>query len=108
MKVAQQDDNDAVTLLMDLRVYSIDAVLSAAYLFTDVCYIKVDTVDGDKALVQLSAKTPDTVVEQIAKNFQNEVIDQQLRLRLRRETEEIRRMIIAEAFAPLEAIPNEE
>jgi His-Xaa-Ser system protein HxsD len=32
----------------------------------------------------------------------NELIDQQLRVRLRRETADIQRMIIAEAFAPLE------
>jgi His-Xaa-Ser system protein HxsD len=108
MKMVQQHNDNAVTLLADLRVYSTDAITNTAYLFTDLCHIAMDPVNSQTIAIRLSAKTAGVVLEQTAKEFENELIDQQLRLRLRRETEEIRKMIISEAFAPLESVPDKE
>ena len=108
MKIVQQDNDDAVILLADLRIYSTDAITNTAYLFTGVCHVGMEPVDSQTIAVRLSAKTPGVVLVQTAKDFENELIDQQLRLRLRRETEDIRKTILSEAFAPLESVPDEE
>jgi His-Xaa-Ser system protein HxsD len=52
--------------------------------------------------VEISSKGPKCDLEQIAKDFHNELIDQELRERIRNETHHLQEMIVREAFAPLE------
>jgi len=108
MNIVQHDNDNAITLLADLRLYDTNAITNTSYLFTAACNIAMDTVDSHTIAIRLSPKTPGVVLQQTAKDFENELIDQQVRLRLRRETAEIQKMIISEAFAPLESVPDEE
>ena len=49
----------------------------------------------------ISPKELQTDVESLVPEFLNELIDQELRVRVQRETAEIHRLIVSEAFAPL-------
>jgi His-Xaa-Ser system protein HxsD len=100
--MADDTTDGSVTMTVDLSVYCRDAILNTAYLFTDKYYVDVKTADEKTATVQMTPKDPAARREGAAQEFMNELIDQQLRVRLRRETAEIHRMIIAEAFAPLD------
>ena len=108
MSPFEHNTDGSITLSVDLSIYCQDAVKSTAYLFTDRCYITVEMGQDGKALVRLSGKTPSTDVEVLAKEFMNALIDEELRARLRRETGEIQRLIVSEAFAPLERSESEE
>ena len=94
--------NEGMTVTVDLTLYCRDAILNTAYLFTDRYYVDVKTIDEKTASVRMVPKDSAVRQENILQEFMNELVDQQLRTRLRRETAEIHRMIIAEAFAPLE------
>jgi len=98
-----------IKLDLDVSFYSRDAILSTAYLFTDKCYINLLSY-GDKIaqLVFLRKKQNDNNLELLINDFLNELIDQQLRYRIDCETKDIKKIIIAEAFAPLENIPESE
>ena len=91
----------SVTFSVDTSVYCRDAIVSTAHLFTESCHMRISEEHG-KVVVSVSPKAPDVDVQHVVRDFHNELIDQQLRIRLRRETGEIQKLIIAEAFAPLE------
>ena len=98
-----------IKLNLDVGLYSRDAILSTAYLFTDKCYINLQSYGQKVAQVFFSQKSnKNRELELLVKEFLNELVDQQLRVRIRNETKGIQKMIVVEAFAPLENIPESE
>lgn len=88
-----------IDVTFDSAVFSVDAVKMACYRFLDrftsdiqlcegqiVCHLSFD----DKLI-----SAPDAHVD----NFKKEVLDQDLRLKLKAETEPIRNLILAHAFS---------
>lgn len=98
-----------IRLNLDVSLYSRDAILSTAYIFTDRCYIHLLSY-GDKVaqLDFLRKKDDKHDLELLINDFLNQLIDQQLRVRIHNETKDIKKMIVAEAFAPLENISKSE
>jgi His-Xaa-Ser system protein HxsD len=97
-----------VDVTFDSAVFSVDAVKMACYRFLDrftsdielregriVCHLDF----GDK----LAGLSPDAHVE----SFKKEVLDQDLRLKLKAETEPIRNLILAHAFSKTGLIADE-
>jgi His-Xaa-Ser system protein HxsD len=101
-KESQLNECRDCALTVDLSLYCREAILETAYLFTGKYHVNVTTTDEKTATVRFVPKIPGLRQGDVAQDFMNELIDQQLRVRLRRETADIQRMIIAEAFAPLE------
>lgn len=96
-----------IRLNLDVNLYSRDAILSTAYLFTDKCHINFLSYGDRIAQLDFMQKNHDNYeLELVVKDFLNELIDQQLRVRIHNETKDIKKMIISEAFAPLENIPE--
>ncbi|HWH59565.1 MAG TPA: His-Xaa-Ser system protein HxsD [Terriglobales bacterium] len=79
-------------------VYDIDAIKLAAYRFADRVSVQIDLIGEDVSCV-LTALTSKTDLETIGAHFRNEVIDQDLRKRVAKETESVRNLILSLAFS---------
>ena len=84
---------------VDCSVYSLPALLRTCYWFTDRCYILVTRGEVGCYLVHIANKTRGEVTEEIAGEFANALLDNQLRVELNRETQSVRELIVAKAFA---------
>jgi His-Xaa-Ser system protein HxsD len=70
----------AVRLEVDLDVHGRDAVLGAAYVFIDRCYVWIDKAADGNLVVQLKARgDDDTPLEGLAGEFGNELLAQSTR-----------------------------
>ena len=96
----------SIKLDVSTQFYSRDAILEAMYRFTERCYIDLSPKGEKTVQVHFIPKHEGIDLNTIAKDFLNELIDQQLRHRIRCETEEIQKTIIKEAFAPLDNVPK--
>jgi len=87
-------------LVIDLKVYSLEAVLRACYKFTDRCYLLLARSEaGDRLRVFAQAKPPELAIEVLIGEFANELLDQQLRRAIAEEVGPVRELIVAQAFA---------
>jgi His-Xaa-Ser system protein HxsD len=86
-------------LTFDTSVYRLNAVKKAAYRFGDRCYVQVEVLPTGQTRVTLKPKRRLENTEQLAGEFQNEVLDQELREVVAAETETVRNLILAHAFS---------
>jgi His-Xaa-Ser system protein HxsD len=87
---------------VDLNVYAIDAVTSASYKYTDRFYIHQETTDGNAVNVLFESKSNESPITiDVAKQYCNELIDQQVRYIVNRDFGHIRDLIVEEAFKPV-------
>ena len=96
---------DDGTVLVELieSVYSLEALRATTYKFTDRCYIKIDTNLNGAICVYFNKKSESKLsLETIAKEFCNELIDQQVRLDVEKRFEDIRNMIVRKAFSSID------
>lgn len=86
---------------IDEDLYAADAIYSASYLFIDRCYVFLARPTDRKVRVRLRAKEPGPsmdVLEALAGEFANELLNSQLRVRIGRATAGIREQYMARAF----------
>ncbi len=100
---AVRREDGRVILEVDTSFFCKEAILKTSYLFTEQCYFEIESVGEGAVRVAISPKQPGIDVQRIVPEFLNELIDQELRVRVQSETAEIHRLIVSEAFAPLEA-----
>jgi len=97
-----------VDVTFDSAVFSVDVVKMACYRFLDRFTSDIELRE-DKIVChldfndKLTGPSPDAQVE----NFKKEVLDQDLRLKLKAETEPIRNLILAHAFSKTGLIADE-
>jgi His-Xaa-Ser system protein HxsD len=85
-------------LTFDREAYSVDAVQRAAYRLSD--RLSIDLIVGDDLKCAVHFLVDDEASADAALGeFRNEVLDQVLRERIRNETEGVRNVILAQAFA---------
>lgn len=77
-------------------IYSKNAMLRAAYKFTNEYYIHLD-VKGDNYIVNINPKSTSSMLS--AEEFQNEILAQTIREGVFRDTKELRTLLMARAFA---------
>ncbi|MDR6411488.1 His-Xaa-Ser system protein HxsD [Paraburkholderia terricola] len=85
-------------ILFDRQVYAAEAIQKAAYRFVDRMAVNLHVTDTHvrcALFVNPEVGTPDDVI----RDFQKEVLDQHLRLKIASETESIRHLILAHAFS---------
>ena len=85
-----------MTYKFQTSLYSKKALFKAAYSFTDKAYIHID-LQGKYYVVNIEMKDSGYDIEE--KDFQNEILAQMVRCYIRSETENIRELIMARAFA---------
>jgi len=96
--------DNVLTVNVDERVYSVSALLRAAYWFTDRAYIFVSKPNEHSLQVQIKAKpltleAPSRVsLPDIVGEFGNALLDYQLREVIEERTGKIRELIITKAL----------
>lgn len=80
--------------------YDVEAIKRAAYRFSDRLVVEFASSTGDH-ICQLRALKADAAatLEELAEEFRNEVLDQDLRLKIAAETEGYRNLILSLAFS---------
>ena len=93
-------DNKIFQIEVDKRIYCEQAINAACYRYTDKCYIHqvVSSESDDIILVTIEAKEDHSIEESFAKQFCNELIDQQVRVTTEKQYGHIRDLIVEEAF----------
>ena len=100
-------DNGVALLHLDELIYNRDAVMRTCYWFTDRCYVFVSRPQDSMLLVSLRMKTvaptldnprPEQL-ESVAGEFQNALLDQQLRIDIEQQTRLVRELLVAKAFS---------
>ena len=92
----------------DLAVFSIDAVKAACYRLSDKFSPSIEVHEGTIVChLQFDSKLSDVSIVSEIENFKKEVLDQELRQKLKAETEPIRNLILAHAFSKTGLIADE-
>jgi His-Xaa-Ser system protein HxsD len=96
---------NAVAFTVDDHVYSIEAVLRTAYWFTDRAYIFISRPADHALRVHLKTK-PATLesprhisIRDVANEFSNALLDNQLRESIEQRTGKIRELLVMKALA---------
>ncbi len=99
--VIESLENGQLILKVDSTVYSKPCLFRTCYKFTDRCYVFLSRdEDNQKTIITvLSPKAESVDLNQLSGEFFNELLDQQVRDSLSKETGELRNLIFAQAFA---------
>lgn len=93
-------EKDKFQVVVDMALYAKEPLVAACYKFTNRFYVHQQTQD-DKVNVVFESKDGNAVSEEIAKQFCNELIDQQVRHNINQQFGHIRDLIVEEAFRPV-------
>jgi His-Xaa-Ser system protein HxsD len=97
------------TVIFDTRIFSVETVKKAAYKYLD--RITVDFhIDGSilTCLLSFRAGLSETERDLAIRDLKNEVLDQDLRERIKAETAAVRNLILAHAFSKTGLIVDEQ
>lgn len=97
-----------VVVTFDSKVFSLFAIKKSAYTHLRAFSAEI-TVQGEQIRCQLTFSSPATEEEggRLVEDFRKEVLDQDLRERLKTETEAVRNVILAHAFSKTGLSNNE-
>lgn len=87
-----------IKLCLDAKAYSLEAVQKAAYRFIDRLTVQIDT-DQNSVICSIDPVNGDVDIDHLIANFKRELLDQELRLKIKTETEQVRNLILALAFS---------
>lgn len=90
----------SVAFVLDETLYARDSIYGAAYLFVDRAWIHLTRPADQRVGVQLKSKEPATpqVLEALAGEFANELLNQEVRRQVGEATAEVRQYYMARAF----------
>jgi His-Xaa-Ser system protein HxsD len=102
-------DQRNTTVVFDRQVFAVDTVKKAAYRYIDRFTVDFD-LSGSALTCTLSFPrgTSDEAATRLADEFKKEVLDQDLRERIKAETAPIRNLILAHAFSKTGLIADEQ
>jgi len=92
----------AAVIDVDCQVYSREAVLRAGHVASARCYVALKSVGGGHIQVELTPREEAVAASELVGAFWNELLNQQVREDVERETRAIRELIVAQAFAEAE------
>jgi len=92
----------------DVSVFSLDAVKAACYRFLDKFSPSIEVREGAiLCLLHFDSKISEASIAAEIENLKKEVLDQELRQKLKAETEPVRNLILAHAFSKTGLIAGE-
>lgn len=102
------DERKEITVEFDKRVFTTTAIKTAVYKYLDsfVCDIRIQD-DEVRCLLSFPTAISEVACAQLVDNFKKEVLDQDLREKLKAETEPVRNLILAHAFSRTGIVGNE-
>ena len=89
-------------LKVDKKIYDIKTITQTSYKFTDKYYIHIKSISEDVVGVYFENKESTISLEDIANQFSNELIDQQVRVDTERDYRNVRDAIVKQAFSSIE------
>lgn len=98
---------DGIILLeLEKTVYEKEAIMASAYKMTNSCFITIKLIENNNFCICFERKNNicENELLLIAKNFCNDVLDQQIRLDLEKQFGYIRDLLIKQAFSPINNI----
>jgi len=103
-------DGEQVALVLSTDVYPQPAILRAAYKFTDRAYFYLapDPDDISGLIAVITAKETTTSLSALVGDFENELLDQALRSRIREEFGPVQKLITEQAFAEVNLLDTAE
>lgn len=99
-----------VIFKLSRKVYSVDAILGASYLFIDKAYVFLDCDGKDNVVVNFKGKKKlsKKEMESLVGEFHNELLSQTLRVKLSKKNQKIREYIVQQALYPGSSAQQEE
>jgi His-Xaa-Ser system protein HxsD len=96
-------------VILSKALYEKEAVFAATYALSGLCRNCIEPAQAGyvKVTLEFLNSCTDTDRAKVENKFMNELIDQQLRLDLERRYGPIRRLIVQQAFAPLDNLKAE-
>lgn len=100
-------DENRIQFILDSKVYSLEAIYSAAYTFIDKCYIYLDGDPKKELTVSLKGKNNLTKEEllNLEGEFRNELLNYLLRVEIASRNQNVREYIVGSAL--LSSLPND-
>lgn len=95
---------DGAYIVVDLNLFSTEALTSTCYKYTDKFFIHQQTSQENSNLVNVILEVKESLdveIQSILKQFCNDLIDQQVRITINRDFGHIRDLIVEEAFKPV-------
>jgi His-Xaa-Ser system protein HxsD len=94
------DTKSGLTLCFDSNVFSLDTVKRALYRFADLCSFDIQLADEQIEVTLLVPIAADPMkMDDLCYRIRNEVLDQDLRDTISKDTANIRTLILANAFS---------
>lgn len=92
--------NNRAVIGVDTGLYPKDAVLGAAYVFIDRCFVLLDALNGHELTVSLRGRDPldDRRLADLAGEFGNELLAQTLRQRIADQNRPLLEAVVARAI----------
>jgi His-Xaa-Ser system protein HxsD len=98
-------DNNSICLQIDEHLYQKEVIQIASHKFVDKCYVKIDQ-KSDSIISLCFSPKEDCKLENIASDFYNELLDQQIRFAIEKSYGNIRDLIVKQAFSPIDNIQD--
>jgi len=99
-EVQTNQEGSTLTIELDEGLYPKDAIYSAAYIFIDRCYVRLDRPKADKISVQLKLKEGvERSLDEMAGEFQNELLTQAWRSQIVDESQSLIEQVTTQALA---------
>lgn len=102
------DGSGHIDLYFDSNVFSLETIKRALYRFADVCSFDIGLID-QQISVTLHIATPANLVntDDLCARIRNEVLDQDLRDTISKDTANIRTLILANAFSNTDLVESQ-
>ena len=99
--IVREIDESKLLIKVSNKVYENNAVLNASFKYGKDCFIHIESI-GSFYEIMFEIKNIDVNLKMIANNFENEIIDHQIRINTEREYKTIREDIIKKAFSSIQ------
>ena len=99
-EIIKKIENNKLLLTVQNDMYEKEAILNASYKYTDKCFVNIEPI-GTATEIYFQSKNDNIDLENIALNYGNELIDQQVRLNTGREFKAIREELVKKAFSSI-------
>ena len=97
-----------ISVNFDSQVFSLMAVKKAAYKYIDTFSADISIKDDEiRCLLNFTSPRSDESCARLVDDFKKEVLDQDLREKLKAETEPVRNLILAHTFSKTGLVSNE-
>jgi His-Xaa-Ser system protein HxsD len=93
--------NTLLKIKVDLSIYKQELITSAVYKFTEKCFVSQSKTENEVQVTFMEKPEQSVNFDLLNKEFENELIDQQVRYHTEQKFGRIRNLIVEKAFSPI-------